>query len=88
MAVVFEGEVKIMLNRHRFMGDGIVLTWPEFLIFLNTGDKYSAQIIQSGAGGLIGTDYPTVTDAYIAAQVHLGKLELKDGMYVPKEKQT
>jgi hypothetical protein len=80
VAVVFEGELKVMLNRHRHMGDGIVLHFPDgIIIFSNTADKYSLQM----KTGLLGSDFESVTDAYIAAQVHLGKLQLKDGMYEP-----
>lgn len=82
MAVVFEGEVKVMINRHRFMGDGIVLTWPEFLIFSNTGNKYTLQAKQ-GFNILTKTDFETVTDAYLAAQVQLGKLKIEGDEYVP-----
>ena len=86
MAIVFEDKVKVTLNRHRFMGDGIALNFSEFTIFSNTSGKYSLQTnYQEGiAGHLVGSDYESATDAYIAAQVHLGKLELKDGVYIPK----
>lgn len=84
MAVLFKGEVEVMLNRHSFMGDGITLRFPEFLVFNNTGGKYTLQFKNPGAP--LRADYESVADAYIAAQVHLGKLELKEGMYVPVEK--
>jgi hypothetical protein len=68
----------------------MVLEFPEFLIFLNTGNKYSLQwrqgVAHTSPDVLQGTDYETVTDAYIDAQVHLGNLELKDGLYVPVQK--
>jgi hypothetical protein len=68
MAVVFEGEVKIKLNRQEFMGDGLVLEFPEFLIFSNTGNKYTLQW-KRRIPYLQGTAYESVTDAYIAARV-------------------
>jgi hypothetical protein len=79
MSVVFNGQVGVRLNRHDCLGDGIVLTFPHFTIFQNTSGKYSLQIRTQ----LIRTDYESVTDAFVAGQVHLGKLELKDGAYVP-----
>lgn len=80
MAVLFEGEVRVMINRHSYIGDGIVLTFPDCIIFSNTGGKFTLQLKPSG---VLGTNYESVADAYIAAQVHFGKLELKGDMYVP-----
>lgn len=83
MAVVFKGEVELMLNRHGSLGDGISITFkdPEFYIFANTGGKYTLQI--GAPAEYLNTEFETITDAYIAAQVRFGKVELKDGMYVP-----
>lgn len=81
MAVLFKGDVKVMINRHGFMGDGIVLTFADCIIFSNTAGKYTLQFNEPGAP--LRTDYESVADAYIAAQVHFGKLELKGDMYVP-----
>lgn len=83
MAVVFEGEVKIMINRHGYLGDGISLRFPEFIIFLNTSNKYTLQFTKDGETSFLKSDCESVADAYIHAQVRLGNLELKDGMYVP-----
>ena len=78
MSVVFDGQATVMINRHGYMGDGICITFPDCIVFSNTGGKYSAQLKPNG---LIGTDYESVADAYIAAQVHLGKLILEEGFY-------
>jgi len=84
MAIVFEGEVKVMLNRHQFMGDGITLYFPEFLIFQNTSEKYTLQYSPRERGPL-KTDYESVTDAYIAAQLHLGNFASENGTIKPKD---
>jgi len=83
---VFEGQVEVMLNRK--FGDGICLTWPEFLIF-NTSGGYAVQFLNghniaaTPTWPLLGTYHESVTAAYIAAQVHLGKLELVGDEYIP-----
>src|ERR1700675_1331467 len=81
VAVLFEGQAKGMINRHRFMGDGITVTFPEkFTIFVNTADKYTLQFNHDSDFKHIPvkTDYESFADAYIAAMVHIGKMELRD----------
>lgn len=86
MAVVFKGEARVELNRHRYCGDGLTVTFSEgFILFQNSSGKYSFQTdFKNGIPGqLIGSKYESMTDAYLAAQVHFGKLELIGDEYVP-----
>lgn len=72
MAVVFEGEVKIMINRHRFMGDDCAITFPNFTIWLNTANKWCFSYPHKGE---VHAE-ETLTQAYIEACLAYGvKLE-------------
>lgn len=80
MSVLFEGQAKVMINRHRFMGDGISIHFPNCIVFANTSGKYSAQLGFDNLP-LVGDSYETIADAYIAAQIARGTMIEKDGGY-------